>query len=138
MWDKYLSGYYYEIKSDYMKNTFIISVDDNFLYIDDDYFLPVYYSEKYNLPYKLSYDDWYTSVSYDFDGFDKYIINSIKDKYSIETDRFKVKELYKDYVQSWNNIDGVTYHPSYFIIPENYGKIPSINELDELLVEYYN
>ena len=53
MWDKYLSGYYYEIKSDYMEDTFIVSIDDNFNYINADYFLPVYYSQKYNLNYSL-------------------------------------------------------------------------------------
>lgn len=135
MWDKFLSGYYYEIKSDYMENTFIVTVTDNSLYIHDDYFLPVYYSQKYNLPYKLSYDNWDNSLSYDFDEFNNYIINSIKDKYSIEIDIYDVKDLYQSYLHSWSS-EGVTYNPSYFIIPEDYGKIPSIDELDELFMEF--
>lgn len=135
--DKYLSGYYYEIKSDYMNNTFIIRIDDRVLYIEDDYFLPLYYSEKYNLPYELSYSDSMQSLYVDFNEFEKYIINSIKAKYPLETKKIDVNKLYMNFVQSYDNIKGVTYNSSYFIIPENYGKIPSINELDELLVKYY-
>ena len=69
--------------------------------------------------------------------FEKYIINSIKAKYPLETKKVDVNKLYMNFVQSYDNIKGVTYNPSYFIIPENYGKIPSINELDELLIKYY-
>lgn len=134
MWDKYLSGYYYEIKSDYMDNSFIIETDDEFIYIESDYFLPVYYSQKYNLDYELYYDEWYTSIEYDFDEFEEYIRKNIK----VEKEEFDVRDISKNYVQSWSNIEGVKYNQNYFIIPEDYGRIPSINELVDLLTEYYN
>lgn len=95
MWDKYLSGYYYEIKSDYMKDTFIVSIDDNFNYIDADYFLPVYYSQKNNLKYNLEYDDWYTSVNYDFSEFDNYINKIINEQYLIETEKIDASGILK-------------------------------------------
>lgn len=138
MWDKYLCGYYYEVKSDYMENTFIISVDDNFAYIDEDFFIPVYYSQKYNLKYILEYDDWYTSIEYDFDEFNNYITTSIEDKYLVETKNLEIEDLYIDYVKSWNNIDGAEYNSNYFIVSNNYGKIPSFDELIGLLINYYN
>lgn len=49
----WISGYNYEIKSDYMENTFIIHISNESSYIFSDYFFPVYYSEKYNLEYEL-------------------------------------------------------------------------------------
>lgn len=134
MWDKYLSGYYYEIKSDYMDNSFIIETDDEFLYINSDYFLPVYYSQKYNLDYELYYDERDTSIKYDFDEFEEYIRENIK----VEKEEFNVEDISENYVLSWNNIEGVKYNQNYFIIPEDYGRIPSINELVDLLNEFYN
>ena len=136
MWDKYLSGYYYEIKSDYMKDTFIVSIDDNFNYIDADYFLPVYYSQKNNLKYNLEYDDWYTSVNYDFSEFDNYINKIINEQYLIETEKIDASGIYKDYVNSWNNIDGVKYNSNYYIVPVNNGRIPTIQELIDSLIKY--
>ena len=134
--DKSLKTYYYEIKSDYMQNTFIVSIENDYFYINDDYFLPVYYSEKCNLRYELHCNRVLNSVEvkYDFDKFDKYIANSIKDIYSIEIEREKVKDLYKAYMKQ----DIGTKRSFRSIIPKDYGKIPSINELDELLVKYFN
>jgi len=136
MWDKYLSGYYYEIKSDYMEDTFIVSIDDNFNYIDADYFLPVYYSQKYNFNYSLKYDDWYTSVDYDFEEFDNYIKKIIDKQYPMKSEKIDVSGIYCDYVNSWSSIDGVEYNSNYYIVSANNGKIPTTQELVNQLIKY--
>lgn len=74
MWDRYLSGYYYEIKSDYMKNTFMVKTDKYSNHIEADYFLPVYYSQKYNLDYILECKDGYHWIRFD-DKLDDYMEN---------------------------------------------------------------
>ncbi len=135
MWDKNLSGYYYEIKSDYMNDTFIVNIDDNFNYIDADYFLPVYYSQKNNLKYNLEYDDWSSLVDSDFSEFDNYINKILNDQYSVETDKIDISGIYRNYVSSWNNNSGVEYNSNYYIVPVNNGKIPTIQELVASLIK---
>lgn len=121
MWDKYLSSYYYEIKSDYMDETFIVQIDESLEYISSDFFLPVYYSLKFNLKYNLEYDDWSSDINYNFDEFNEYVKNNSENK------NIEVEYLYKDFVDSWNNIDGVKYNENY--LNENFGEIPEFNEL---------
>ena len=55
-----------------------------------------------------------------------------------ETKNLEIEDLYIDYVKSWNNIDGAEYNSNYFIVSNNYGKIPSFDELIGLLINYYN
>lgn len=136
MWDKYLSGYYYEIKSDYMKDTFIIKVDNN--YIEADYFLPVYFSQKYNLNYNLEYHDWNNSLEYDFTDFNNYIKDLIKNKMLTLNKKVEPSVIYNNYIQSYSNIDGVKYNSNYYIISSNNGKIPTIEELISSLINYNN
>ena len=136
MWDKYLSGYYYEIKSDYMKDTFIIKVDNN--YIEADYFLPVYFSQKYNLNYNLEYHDWNNSLEYDFTDFNNYIKDLIKNKMLTLNKEVDPSVIYNNYIQSYSNIDGVKYNSNYYIISSNNGKIPTIEELISSLINYNN
>ena len=126
----------YEIKSDYMEDTFIVSIDDNFNYIDADYFLPVYYSQKYNFNYSLEYDDWYTSVDYDFEEFDNYIKKIINEQYPMNSEKIDVRGIYSNYVQSWSSIDGVKYNSNYYIVSANNGKIPTTQELVNQLIKY--
>ena len=121
MWDKYLSSYYYEIKSDYMDETFIVQIDESLEYLTSDFFLPVYNSLKLNLKYNLEYDDWSSDINYNFDEFNEYVKNNSENK------NIEVEYLYKDFVDSWNNIDGVKYNENY--LNENFGKIPEFNEL---------
>lgn len=121
MWDKYLSSYFYEIKSDYMDETFIVQIDESLEYITSDFFLPVYYSLKFNLKYNLEYDDWSSDINYNFDEFNEYVKNNSENK------NIEVEYLYKDFVDSWNNIDGVKYNENY--LNENFGKIPEFNKL---------
>lgn len=135
-----VSGYNYEIKSDYMENTFIIHISNESSYISSDYFLPVYYSEKYNLEYELyyEYDDRTKETHYNFDELEEYIRNNIKVKTKeIETENVEIEDIFTNYIHSWNNMDGVQYNLNYFIIPENYGRIPSMDELIDLLIQYY-
>ena len=136
MWDKYLSGYYYKIKSDYMKDTFIIKVDNN--YIEADYFLPVYFSQKYNLNYNLEYHDWNNSLEYDFTDFNNYIKDLIKNKMLTLNKEVDPSVIYNDYIHSYSNIDGVKYNSNYYIISSNNGKIPTIEELISSLINYNN
>ena len=136
MWDKYLSGLYYEIKSDNMINTFIINTNKENSYVKNDYFLPVYYSEKNNLKYKLEYQEYNNSLEYNFDELKYYIKNIIRDKYQIDDEKIKIEPLYKDYVKSWSSTGKIEYNKNYFIIPDNYGKIPSIEEYVNSIIEY--
>ena len=130
MWDNYLSGYFYEIKSDYMKNTFIINIDENISYINGDYFLPVYYSEKNNLKYKLEYNKWNTWVDYNFDELNNYIIEKTNIK------NIKINPIMNNYLDRWDSINGPKYHENYYIISDKNGRIPSLEETINLLIEY--
>ena len=115
MVDKYLVGYYYEIKSDYMENTFVIRIDDEFSNISTDLFLPVYYSEKNNLNYRL---DCSNGLHYDFQNLEKYI----KDNIENETEKkFKIYDICGNYTHLW----------------DSYGRIPSINEIVDSIKVYY-
>ena len=123
-----------------MENTFIIHISNESSYISSDYFLPVYYSEKYNLEYELyyEYDDRTKETHYNFDKLEEYIRNNIKVKTKeIETENVEIEDIFANYIHSWNNMDGVQYNPNYFIISENYGRIPSMDELMDLLIDYY-
>lgn len=134
--ERYISKYYYEIKSNNIKDKFIVSIDNNFKYIEDDYFLPVYYSQKYNLYYNLTYDELSNIVRYDFSKFNNYIKKEIEKQYAINTDKIYVEGIYKDYVKSWSNINGIEYNPNYYIVSANNGKIPTIEELTNQLIKY--
>lgn len=136
MFDISLSGYHYEMKSDYMNNTFIVSIDYDFNYINEDYFLPVYYSQKNNLKYNLIYDDNHNRLDYDFTEFINYIEEIINKEYSTKIDKNAIEGIYKNYVYSWNNIDGVTYNSNYHIVSVNNRKIPTIKELTNSLIKY--
>lgn len=136
MFDRSLSGYYYEMKSDYMNDTFIVSIDDDFNYIDKDYFLPVYYSQKNNLRYNLVYDDNHCRLDDDFTEFANYIKRIIDEQHSIKIDKINIEAIYKNYVNSWNNIDGVIYNSNYHIVPADNKKIPTIRELINSLIKY--
>ena len=128
-----VSGYNYEIKSDYMENTFIIHINNISSNIYSDYFLPVYYSEKYNLDYELyyEYDDRTKETQYDFDELEEYIRNNITAKTDdFTTENFEIEDICRNY--------DVQYSSNYLIIPEDYGRIPSMDELIDLLIEYYN
>lgn len=115
-WNKEISGYYYEVKCDYMKDTFLIEMDDESIVVEEDYFIPVYYSEKYNLEYTLFYNN-----TYEFDEFNEYIRKLVKDKYSMELNSVDVRMGYQN---------------NKLIIPD-YGRIPTIDEIVDLLAEYH-
>ena len=129
MWDKYHSGYYYEIKCDAMDKTFFVTIDDSLEYIESDYFIPIYYSEEYNFNYSIEYDDFSDDLEYDFEEFNNYIITLINEKYNTDISDYKANIIYSNFVNSWNNIDGVTFEDSYYIINPNNKKIPTIEEI---------
>lgn len=120
MWDRYLSGYIYEIKCDYTEHTFMVTMDDDLNKIDDDYFLPVYYSEKNGFEFSIKYDDWYYSVNSNFTELNTYIKNNVKEKYQI------------DYIYSYDIYEPYT---SYFDEYEK-GKIPELEEVINQLVKH--
>lgn len=119
--NKYLTGFSYTVKSNKTKDSFCVSVNNHITTIEKDYFLPLYYSEKYNLKYK-SNNNFYE--------FEEYIAKTIN------YDKFKAYNIFSNYVNSINN-NQIIYNDNYYIIPENYGKIPSMEEFIELLDEYY-
>lgn len=125
--DSYLSSYYFEVKSDYAENTFIITVDDKFNYISEDYFIPVYFSEKFGFDYNLKYNEYSKYIDYNFDEFNEHILNNLENK------SFEVRDLYTNFVNSWNNVDGTEYSENYYIISENYGSVPNFDELINLI-----
>lgn len=115
-----------------MDNTFIVRVNYNFE-ISSDYFIPVYYSEKYNLPYELSFSNYQpTRINEDFKAFNKYIANRVIKKYS-DVDEIEKLDTYDIVRHIYCNLP--TKRASG--IPENYGKIPSIDELVDIVKEYY-
>ena len=115
--DKYLIGYNIEMKSDFMDDTFTIYVDDDFRKVDEDNFLPVYYSKKYNLKYKNEYDE------YDFSEFDNLLERLVKRKTNGKLNDIDVSYVYE------------LYH-SYDVIPTDEGRIPTISEIVDKLIEY--
>lgn len=127
-----VDGYNYEIKSDYMENIFIIHISNGSSYISSDYFLPVYYSEKYHLDYELyyEYDDRTKETHYNFDKLEEYIRNNITAKTEdFATENFEIEDICRNY--------DVQYSTNSLIIPEDYGRIPSMDELIDLLIDYY-
>lgn len=133
--NSYLTGYYYEVECSYMKDSFIVSIDNDFKYIYQDYFLPVYFSEKYDLEYSLSYSDFSNDLYYDFSDFDYYINSVVKDRYPDIDEDIDTIDIYLNYVESWSNDSGVIYSDNYYIIPSDGGKIPTLDEVIDLLVK---
>lgn len=107
--DRTFVGYDYIIKSNYINKNFSISVNNDYS-INKDGFLISYYLEKYNSS---------------FSEFAAYIIQDIKHKYQYV---YRIENISDD------NILEIEYRD---VIPKNYGKIPSIDELEDLIVEYY-
>ncbi len=135
--DKSVTGYYYEIKSSYMNNTFFVLVNDDDYKIRQDYFLPVYFSQKNNLSYELEYDNgFYKRLNENFENFDDYLIGIIEENHPQvvgEITRYDIYQIYGNY----SYVDGsgssaVTgYSWNFNIIPSDFGKIPTIEELSD-------
>lgn len=133
MWDKYLAGYYYEVKSDYIEATFIVTIDDSISYIEQDYFLPVYFSEKNNFEYKIGYVDGIQDLDYNFTQFDEYVDEIIKTRYAIK--KVDALDIYLNYVASGSSDSKVKYSWNYYIVPSDNGKIPTIEELISSMIK---
>lgn len=117
-----LCGYYFEVKSDVMKNTFVIETDDKFTKTKSDLFIPVYYSQKYNLNYTLECTGYTCHTN--FEELENYIKSSIKGeyKYLTENRNINIKKLY--------------FNSYYELFSNDYGKIPTFEELIISLLNY--
>ena len=132
MWDKHVSGYYYEIKSNHMDATFFVTVDDNLKYIYEDYFLPVYFSKENDLSYELRYDESRKELVYDFSDFNNYVIKN--EKVQATSKPIDPKDIYLNHIEAWSSSLGVEYSSNYYIVPSDNGRIPTIEEvIDGLL-----
>ena len=108
--DRTFVGYDYIIKSNYINRNFSISINNDYS-INKDGFLISYYLEKYN----------YSS----FSEFAAYIIQYIKHKYQYV---YRIENISDD------NVLEIEYRD---VIPKNYGKVPTIEELEDLIVKHY-
>ena len=125
-------GNYYSVKSDFTNNTFIVATNSSSSRIKEDYFLPIYYSENYNLNFTLVYNKDKENLDWNFDDFDKYILNAIKNKYSIDETQLNIQDLYRNYIGT------VGYNSNFNMIPQEFGDIPILTQLVELTIQYYN
>lgn len=129
MWDEHLSGYYYEIKSSHMSDTFFVLVDDREYHVEQDYFLPVYFSQKNNLSYELYYHGNLEDLQHDFDNFDDYLIDNIEEKHPMDAGKIASYEVFSVYANYLDSESESGYSSNYNIIPDDFGRIPSIEEL---------
>lgn len=120
-----LTGYNYEMQSDFMDETFIVRVDDGLHYVKSDYFLPVYYSQLYNL-----------DTSHNYQAFDDYVRGIIHTQYGQDASKINVRDLYTGYVVSWSSETGTKYDTGYFVVPADNGAIPTVEEVAESLVHH--
>ena len=134
MWDKFLSGYIYEVKSSYTDDTFMV-ITNMHGYVNVDYFFPVYFSEQNDLDYHLYYDDEWKELRFDFTEFDEYIVEVAENDYAAKLYSSDVCKIYGSYIHYWNEEDGVEYNDNYYIVPTDGGEIPSIDVVVEGLVE---
>ena len=133
MWDRYFSGYFYEIESSYTQENFIVYIDKGFHYINRDYFLPVLYSETYQLPFRLYYDENRKDIETNFDKLIERIYDDVQRDFDMELMWSDIRGFYTDYIKSWSNKNGVEYNPNYYIVPNDYGQIPTLQEVEYLL-----
>ena len=134
MWDKTANGHIYEVKSNYMDEPFMVVTLKDSGGIDSDYFLPVYFSRQNNLSYKLGYSESSNSLYCDFTRFNEYVEAVAQEEYGEDLYSSDATEIYNSYIASWNSETGIEYDENYYIVPENDGKIPSIDEVVEGLV----
>lgn len=129
MWDAHLSGYYYEIKCSHMDEAFFVLVENEGYRIEQDYFLPVYFSQKNNWIYKLYYHEGLEDLQWNFDAFNNYLMTCIEEKYSMNEDKIKVYDVYEVYINYIDSDSETGYSSNFDIIPSNFGAIPTIEEL---------
>lgn len=138
MWDKSVGGYNYLMQSSAMDDTFYVVLDDSFEYIEADYFLPTYYSSINHLEYSAAPDSVYNVVYGNYQDLSSYFKQQIEQKYSIAFGpNDDLPEYYSYFVSGWSSTDGPHFRDSYYVVPPDYGKIPSTDEMTTLLYESY-
>ena len=134
-------GYYYEIKSDYIDGAFFVERSGMCDGVSQDTFLPVYYSQKYNLKYTQEFDTWYDRTNYNFDELEKYM-NTVAESQGlqIEYKRINLNYLYDGYIHSCGGYVGLPsetkYNSNYSIVSDKLGKIPEFQDVLEKLAAF--
>lgn len=136
-----ITGYYYEIKSSHMDNTFFVLVDNYDYSIWNDYFLPVYFSQKYNLSYELKYHEGFNEFLHNnFSNFENYLIEIIEENYPSDVGKITpsdIRRIYGSYIYTGNGSSSVPGYSSNFdIIPSDFGRIPTIEEMADRAYMY--
>ena len=135
---KSIGGYNYLMQSSAMEDTFYVVLDDSFEYIEADYFLPTYYSSINHLEYSVVLDEVYSIVYGNYRELSTYFKQQIAQKYSVNFDlNDNLPNYYSYFVSGWSSTDGPHFRDSYYVVPPDYGKIPSTDEMTTLLYESY-
>jgi hypothetical protein len=121
MWDKEFAGYTYTVEADCIKNdTFMVEVSE-YDFVDDDNFLQIYYSQQLGLKYNTASLDPFEEL----------------EEYFRQEEGLEDFNIYKlnNFVNRYNSDYGIEYDDYFYVIPENNGKIPTIEEFKEALKE---
>lgn len=129
LFNVYVSGYYFEVKCDYMDDTFIIETNSDFHYILKDYFTPVYYSQKYNLSYSFEYIADEKKYNTNFDEFDDLVRETIMENYPLKSEEIKPYLIYEGWSVGWISNKGAFYNKEFYFVPEKEGKIPELSSV---------
>ena len=137
LFDLLLDGYYFEISNEYVENTFVLHIDKSMEYVVSDFYLPVYYSEQLGLYYTLYRDDSRKEIVPMFTELSRYLVKDIEEKYSIGFLNPYMENFYRDFVIPWKSEADKEYQWNYYIIADDYGRIPTLEEVEELIVNNF-
>lgn len=135
LFNSYFDGYCFNVETDYMDKPFMVcTAAESSISINEDYFLPVYYSLKYNFDYVLEYSILFRKYRDDFREFNEYVEQQAKSMFLANTKKsLHAYELYKSYFSP----NSLTYESNYYIIDDHLGRIPTMDELIEAFAAYY-
>ena len=142
LFTSYFDGYYFNIETDYMDKPFMVCTDGEvYSSVNEDYFLPVYYSLKYNFNYELEYDLLFRKFKNNFMDFDEYLEKQARSFFSEDVKvSLHAYELYQGYVSRryyYNFKKMINYDLNYYIIDDHLGRIPTMDEIVDGFVAYY-
>ena len=129
LFNVYISGYYFEVKCDYMDDTFIVETNSDYHYILKDYFTPVYYSQKYNLSYSFEYIADEKKYNTNFDEFDDLVRETIMENYPLKSEEIRPYLIYEGWSAGWISNKGAFYDKEFYFVPEKEGKIPELSSV---------
>jgi hypothetical protein len=116
MWDKTADGFIYTVSSNVTTQNFHVLTNQEFRSFAD-YFLPVYFSNQKGFEVS-AYLGAYNYPSYSYSELETYVDQRLVEEYSLPQNTFGT--YYKD-----------------SIIPDDYGRLPDLDEFIELLAKYY-